>query len=259
VSEAALELDELTVRFSHDGVDVTAVDHVSLTVPRGQFLVLIGPSGQGKSTLLKAAAGLLAPTSGQILAHGALVSGPSRERGLVFQQDTTFPWLRVRDNIAYGLAAQGVRGAERELRVAEHLEAVGLSEFAASWPKQLSGGMRKRVAIATAFASDPQILLMDEPFGSLDFVTRTRLHLLLLDLWQQTGKTIVFVTHDVDETLLLADRVVVLTHGKVADDLPVDFLRPRTDELRANPAAIGLRRHLLSRLGLEYDAVVAGA
>jgi NitT/TauT family transport system ATP-binding protein len=179
------------------------------------------------------------------------VKGPSRDRGMVFQQDTVFPWMRVRDNISYGLRAHGAPAEERERVADKYLSAVGLEQFAESWPKQLSGGMRKRVAVAAAFASDPSILLMDEPFGSLDFVTRLSLHGTLLSLWEQTGKTILFVTHDVDEALVLADRVVMVSEGSIVDDLPVPFPRPRSDELRANPEAIALRRRLLAGLGVS--------
>lgn len=250
-----LKIRDLGVTFAHDKGGVRALDSVDLDVPAGQFVVLIGPSGQGKSTLLNAVAGLVKPTEGTIIAAGEPVAGPSPQRGMVFQADTTFPWMRVRDNIAYGLMARGVPSAAREATVERYVDAVGLREFAGSWPRELSGGMRKRVAVATAFAADPALLLMDEPFGSLDFVTRSRLHDLLLTLWRETGKTILFVTHDVDETLLLADRILVLSRGRLVDDLPVEFARPRTDELRAEPAAIELRRHLLARLGLEHEVV----
>jgi NitT/TauT family transport system ATP-binding protein len=250
-----LQIRDLQVSFAHAGGVVRALDGIDVDVPAGQFVVLIGPSGQGKSTLLNAVAGLVAPTEGSIVAAGEPVAGPSPQRGMVFQADTAFPWLRVRDNIAYGLKARGVPAAERDATVDRYLHAVGLEEFAGSWPRELSGGMRKRVAVATAFAADPALLLMDEPFGSLDFVTRSRLHELLLTLWQETGKTILFVTHDVDETLLLADRVLVLSRGRLVDDLTVDFARPRTDALRSEPAAVELRRHLLERLGLDQGVV----
>lgn len=247
----AIRVEDLAVRFAHDGHAVDVLSNVSLTIPEGQFVVLIGPSGGGKSTLLNVISGLLPPTDGVVHAHGRVVTGPDRDRGMVFQRDTTFPWMRVEKNIAYGLRAAKVPASERERIAGEYLRAVGLEDFGESWPKQLSGGMRKRVAVATAFASDPKILMMDEPFGSLDFVTRTKLHLILLELWQRTAKTIVFVTHDVDEALLLADRILVVAGGGIADDIPVAFDRPRTDELRALPAAMEMRRHLLHCLGLD--------
>jgi NitT/TauT family transport system ATP-binding protein len=229
---------------------VVALDDVSLDAPKGQFVVLIGPSGGGKSTLLNAIAGLVKPSSGSIVAAGQPVVGPSRERGMVFQQDSVFPWMKVRDNIAYGLRARKASREVRERTVAEYLRATGLERFAGSWPKELSGGMRKRVAVAAAFASDPEILLMDEPFASLDFVTRTRMHLTLIDLWSATNKTVIFVTHDVDEAITLADRIVVLVNGKIVDDLLVKLPRPRKDSDRIEPHVVELRRKLLERLGL---------
>jgi NitT/TauT family transport system ATP-binding protein len=255
---AALKLSAVTVRFTRDDGATDALRQVDLEVPAGQLVVLIGPSGCGKSTLLNVMAGLLAPTEGTVLAAGNEVRAPDARRGVVFQQDTAFPWMRVEDNVAYGLRAAGMAAGRRRAVVDEYLDAVGLGDHRSAWPKELSGGMRKRVAIATAFAADPDVLLMDEPFGSLDFVTRARLHALLLALWERTGKTIVFVTHDVDEALLLADRVVVLAGGAVVDDLAVAFPRPRTDDLRSDRAAIELRRHLLERLGLAEAIGASG-
>lgn len=249
-AEMALVVEDLRVDFNLDRGSITVLDGLLLEVPAGECLVITGPSGQGKSTLLKCIAGLLKPTSGRIVANGHEVTGPSRDRGMVFQQDTVFPWMRVRDNVSYGLKARGASGEERARVADQYLAAIGLERFADSWPKELSGGMRKRVAVAAAFASDPSILLMDEPFGSLDFVTRLTLHETLLSLWEQTGKTILFVTHDVDEALVLADRVVIVSDGTIIDDLPIDFPRPRNDELRADPQAIALRRRLLAGLGV---------
>lgn len=246
----ALEVRNLTVAFPQSKTTVIALEEVDLIVDAGDLLVVIGPSGGGKSTLLNAIAGLVAPSRGTIKAHNKAVTAPGQDRGMVFQRDTVFPWMRVSENIRYGLKARGVRGAEAEQIVAHYIEDVGLAGCERSWPKELSGGMRKRVAVAAAFASDPETLLMDEPFGSLDFVTKMRLQQLLLRLWGETGKTIVFVTHDVDEALTLADRIVVISAGHVIDDLPINFRRPRTDELRADPEAIAIRRHLLQRLGL---------
>lgn len=250
---AALRISNLSVVFDHGGHPLRALDGIDLEVPAGQLLVIIGPSGEGKSTLLRAIAGLLVPTSGTVESYGKFVVGPSRERGMVFQEDTAFPWMRVRDNIGYGLKARRVPAEERRRVVDKYLTKVGLENFSRSWPKELSGGMRKRVAVAAAFASDPKILLMDEPFGTLDFVTRASLHTTLLELWRETGKTILFVTHDVDEALVLGDRIVVVSRGRVNDDLPAEFPRPRSDTLRAEPAAIELRHLLLARLGLGTE------
>jgi NitT/TauT family transport system ATP-binding protein len=256
VTGAAIELRGAGVRYeTGHGAHVDALAGVDLAIQPGEFVVLLGPSGQGKSTALNVMAGLLRLTSGEVLAAGEPVTGPGRDRGMVFQEDTVLPWMRVEDNVAWGLQIRGLGTVERKARVHHYLEEVGLAHVARAWPKELSGGMRKRVSVATAFAADPDVLLMDEPFGPLDFVTRTNLHRILIRLWREERKTVVFVTHDVDEALLLADRIVVLRDGRVAEDLPVTFERPRTDELRADPDAIAVRRHLLVSLGLQDTAL----
>ena len=167
---------------------------------------------------------------------------------MVFQQDAIPLWLRVSDNISFGPRMRGVAKSEWEPRVRHFIEAVGLAGRERAWPKELSGGMRKRVAIGAVFANDPDILLMDEPFGSLDYFTKATLHDTLLDLWAETGKTIVFVTHDVDEALKLADRIIVVTDGRVGADIPLDFARPRGDDLRMDVTADAIRRDLLEVL-----------
>ncbi|MBO9533651.1 MAG: ABC transporter ATP-binding protein [Solirubrobacteraceae bacterium] len=253
----AIELRDLSVVFNGEAGRVQALSNINLTIDPGEFVVLIGPSGQGKSTLLNVIAGLLKPTEGEILAHGEAVSGPSRERAMVFQEDTVFPWMRVGANVDWALKLRGVAPDERKALTARYLEEVGLSHTAGAWPRELSGGMRKRVSLATAFAADPEVLLMDEPFGPLDFVTRSTLHSIVIRLWSEERKTIVFVTHDVDETLLLADRVLVIRHGEIVDDLRLDFARPRTDDLRADPDAIAMRRRLLDQLGVVDPARAA--
>ena len=173
---------------------------------------------------------------------------------MVFQDDTVFPWMRVRANVEFGLKAKGMAADERGQLADRWLEQVGLDEFADSWPRELSGGMRKRVALATVFATGADILLMDEPFGSLDYVTRLSLHGLLLDLWRRTGHTIVFVTHDVEEALILADRILVMKDGGVADDIPVRLARPRDEEVRALPEAVEIIRTIIHHLGLSGAA-----
>ena len=251
----SLRIHDAWCVFEHvSGRRVEALRGVSLDIPPGQFVCIVGRSGHGKSTLLRALGGLNPLTSGEIHAAGQIVRGPSAERGMVFQDDTVFPWMRVRANVEFGLKAKGMEAHERTQLTSRWLEQVGLHEFADSWPRELSGGMRKRVALATVFATGAGILLMDEPFGSLDYVTRLSLHRLLLDLWRRTEHTIVFVTHDIEEALILADRILVMKDGGVADDISVDLSRPRDEEVRARPKAVGIIKTIIHHLGLETTA-----
>ncbi len=236
-----------------DGQRVVAVDDVSLLVPEGEFVCLIGASGCGKSTLLQLVAGLTPPSSGSIVLKGKEIDGPGPERGMVFQRDSVFPWMRVIDNVEYGLKCRGVR-PERTTEIArDYLSHVGLSHVERAWPRELSGGMLKRVAIAAVFANGGEVLLLDEPFGALDYVTRRQLHQVLLDLWDAPGarrRTVLFVTHDVDEALTLADRIVVMRAGRVVDDLPVRAARPRNDDSLLAPEMVAIKHKLLGHLGL---------
>ena len=237
--------------FKHvSGRKVEALREVSLDIPPGQFVCVVGRSGHGKSTLLRALGGLNPLTAGEIYVGEQKIVGPSAERSMVFQDDTVFPWMRVRDNVEFGLKAQSIGTMERRRIADEWLERVDLVDFAESWPKELSGGMRKRVALATVFATGAKILLMDEPFGSLDYVTRLILHGLLLDLWRRTGHTIVFVTHDVEEALILADRILIMRDGQIVDDLMVNLERPRDEEVRAQSHAVQIIKTIVQHLGL---------
>ena len=213
-----------------------ALDGVSLAVDEGEFVVLVGPSGCGKTTLLQIVAGLETPTLGAVLVQGQPVRGPGRDRGMVFQSEALFPWLTALENVAFGLRVDGVSTSERCARARELLEWVGLSGFEALYPHQLSGGMRKMVAIARALAVEPQVLLMDEPFASVDALARGRLQRELVRIWSEPGSpvagaTILFVTHSIREAVLLADRVVVFTPrpGRVQADHTVDIPRPRDE------------------------------
>jgi NitT/TauT family transport system ATP-binding protein len=251
---SALEIRDLTVRFGKGAEAVTPLRSVDLEVPRGQFLCVLGPSGQGKSTLLRCMAGLLAPTAGTVMSYGQKVIGPSAARGMVFQQDAIPAWLRVWDNVALGPRSRKLSEREWRPSVEHFIEAVGLKGRETAWPKELSGGMRRRVAIAAVFANDPDILLMDEPFSSLDHLTRVGLHETVLRLWENSGKTVVFVTHDVDEAIILADRIIVVAGGGVRADVMVPFARPRGDDLRMDAAAHALRSDLLKELaGPAHD------
>ncbi|HEY8972901.1 MAG TPA: ABC transporter ATP-binding protein [Burkholderiaceae bacterium] len=227
-----------------------ALHDVSLAIEPGEFVCLLGPSGCGKSTLLGALAGHLAPARGTLRVDGARVDGPHPDRGLVFQQHTLFPWLRVIDNVAYGLKMKGVARAARHARAHALLASVGLAGFEQRWPSQLSGGMQQRVEIARVLINEPRVLLMDEPFGALDALTRSRMQQLLLDVWTRFRTTVVFVTHDIDEALFLADRLLVMSArpGRIVDDLRLQFPRPREPAILTSPDFAGLKRHCLELL-----------
>ena len=229
---------------------LTVLSDIDLDIARGQFVCIIGESGCGKSTLLRMMAGLLMPTEGQVLHDGTAVRGVRHELGFVFQQDAVFPWLTVEKNVAYGPTSRGVPKAERERLVATWCEAVGLTAFRKAYPKQLSGGMRKRVDLARAYANSPDILLMDEPFAALDVQTKAEMQDAVLELWRSTGKTVVFVTHDLDEAVFLSDVVVVLSSrpGRVHAIVPSALPRPRTAETRISDAFTAAKRTLWTTL-----------
>jgi NitT/TauT family transport system ATP-binding protein len=227
-----------------------ALHDVGLRIAPGEFVCLLGPSGCGKSTLLGALAGHLPPSRGSVRVDGAAVDGPHPDRGLVFQQHTLFPWLRVIDNVAFGLKMKGVARAARHARAHALLASVGLDGCESRWPSQLSGGMQQRVEIARVLINEPRVLLMDEPFGALDALTRSRMQQLLLEVWERFRTTVVFVTHDIDEALFLADRLLVMSArpGRIVEDLRLDFPRPREAELVTSPRFAELKRHCLHLL-----------
>jgi NitT/TauT family transport system ATP-binding protein len=251
-----IELVQVNRRFRRaDGQTVNAVSDVSFVIPEGQFVCLVGPSGCGKSTLLQMLAGLLEPSDGRIAVAGKPVAGPGPDRGVVFQKDSVFPWMRVIDNVEYGLKCRGVAAADRRRIARTYLDHVGLSHVERAWPRELSGGMLKRVAIATVFANGGRVLMLDEPFGALDYVTRHQLQDVLLALWTADGadrrRTVLFVTHDVDEAIALGDRILVYRAGRQADDIAVTASRPRTTDSLALPEMVGIKHKLLHHLGLE--------
>ena len=215
--------------FQSSDREVVALKDIQLEIPAGQFVCLLGPSGCGKSTLLNAIAGFALPSTGSITASGKLVTEPGPDRGMVFQEYALFPWMTVEQNIAFGLEIKGVAKAEITSRVTQLLEKLGLSDFRSRFPKDLSGGMRQRVAIARVLALDSPIMLMDEPFGALDALTRRNLQDELLRIWDEFKKTIVFVTHSIEEAIYLADRIIVMTYrpGTIKRDITVTLPRLR--------------------------------
>jgi NitT/TauT family transport system ATP-binding protein len=246
-----IDLRHVTLRYVTDTREVLAVDDVSFTVAESEFLCLLGPSGCGKTTIMNMIAGFLAPTDGEVLIGGARLDGMKHDRGVVFQDFAQlFPWRSARRNVEFGLEMRKVPAAERKRTALEFLRLVSLADFADVYPHQLSGGMQQRVAIARAIAYSPGVLLMDEPFAALDAMTREEMQRLVNDVWQETKKTVVYVTHNVAEAVYLGDRVVVLdAHpGRVKAEIPLDLPRPR-DPLSA--AFVDAQRAILTQLGMR--------
>ncbi len=242
-----LVLQDLTVVFQRRrGGEVVAVDQLDLTVGDKEFVCIVGPSGCGKSTVMRVAAGLTRPASGEVVLDGMQVRGPGADRGMVFQSYTLFPWLTVQGNVEFGPRLRALPAEQCAAAARRYIELVGLSGFESAYPKELSGGMMQRAAIARALANEPEILLMDEPFGALDAQTRSLMQELLLTVWERTHKTVLFVTHDIDEAVLLADRVYVMTArpGRIKREVKVTLPRPRTVEVLDSDAFLHLRREV---------------
>ena len=252
MSAAHILISGVSKVFTAEGRALVALQDIDLAIPRGQFTCLLGPSGCGKSTLLNAVAGFVLPSAGHITADGVPVTGPGPERGMVFQEYALFPWMTVEQNIAFGLDIKGLDKALIARRVGDLLAMLSLTEFRRRFPKDLSGGMRQRVAIARVLALDSPILLMDEPFGALDALTRRNLQDELLRIWADVRKTILFVTHSIEEAIYLADRIVVMTYrpGTIKRDLLVDLPRLRDP---AAPEFNALKREL-GELVMEEQA-----
>ena len=255
-----LRIDNVALRFtSRRGVPVTALENISLDVEDKEFSVIVGPSGCGKTSLLRLVAGLIEPTEGAISLDDTRISGPGRDRGMVFQSYTLFPWLTVQDNVEFGLRIAGIPAAQRRETAQRFIAQVGLNGFERLYPKQLSGGMMQRVALARALANDPAILLMDEPFGALDSQTRSLMQELLLDIWQASHKTVLFITHDIDESILLGDRVYVMTArpGRIKEMVQIELPRPRTVDMLTSDAFMAIKRRIMHLIHEEAMRSVA--
>lgn len=234
MSDTVVSVRHATKIFESARGTVHSLQDVDLEIARGDFVTLVGPSGCGKSTMLNLIGGLLEATSGDVLVDGKPVRGPGPDRGVIFQQYALFPWLTALQNVEFGLRLQGLGRKEQRKRAQHYLELVGLGGFGGALPKELSGGMKQRCAIARAYAVNPSILLMDEPFGALDALTRVQMQDDLLATWQQERRTVMFITHDVDEAVYLANRVVVMSPrpGRITDVVDVPLPYPRTEEMR---------------------------
>jgi ABC-type nitrate/sulfonate/bicarbonate transport system ATPase subunit len=235
------------------GKPTRALEPTNLEVAANDFITILGPSGCGKSTLLRLVAGLDRPTAGRVVLDGREVRGPGPDRGMVFQSYTLFPWLTVAENIGFGLRERGESEAKRKSVVEDYIERVGLRGFERHWPKQLSGGMQQRTAIARALANNPEILLLDEPFGALDNQTRALMQELLLGIWERDRKTVLFVTHDIEEAIFIASRVIVMTArpGRIKADIRVDLPHPRRYTMKTTPEFSALKARLTEEIRTE--------
>lgn len=257
LSSVRMRIDNVYKTFYSRGNETVALSGVSLDIHDNEFVSVVGPSGCGKSTLLNIIAGLTAPTEGKVYCDGREVTGTGTERGVVFQQYALFPWLTVKKNVMFALEMRGVKGKDAAAGAMKYLEMVDLVKFADHYPKELSGGMKQRVAIARAYAAEPEVLLMDEPFGALDAQTRTQLQTELLATWEREKKTCFFITHDVEEAIILAQRVVIMSArpGRIREIVDVNIPYPRTQETKLTPEFNALKNRIWSQVYQEYLAV----
>jgi len=263
MSDALLRVRGLSRTFpsTGGGAPTQALQATDLDVAENDFITILGPSGCGKSTLLRIVAGLDVQTSGEVLLDGARIKGPSADRGMVFQSYTLFPWLTVHQNVCFGLRERGMAHAEQAEIAASFIHKVGLRGFEQHFPKQLSGGMQQRVAIARALANGPRMLLMDEPFGALDHQTREQMQELLLGIWEAERKTVLFVTHDIDEAVFMGSRVVVMSArpGRIKLDRAVPLDHPRHYSIKTTPEFSALKAELTEQVRVEVRAAQAAA
>ncbi|HEX2011124.1 MAG TPA: ABC transporter ATP-binding protein [Roseateles sp.] len=256
MTTSILSIRGVSRRFTTGTQQTLALQATDLEVAENDFVTILGPSGCGKSTLLRIVAGLDQPSGGQVLLDGRQVEGPGADRGMVFQSYTLFPWLTVLDNVCFGLRERGLARAEQVEIAQGFLAQVGLAKFAGHYPKQLSGGMQQRTALARALANQPRMLLMDEPFGALDHQTRELMQELLLGIWERERKTVLFVTHDIDEAIFMGSRVVVMSArpGRIKSDLPSPFPHPRHYSVKTTAEFAALKRELTEQLRSEVQA-----
>lgn len=255
-AQARLVLQNISVSFHHRDGDINALENLSFLVFDKEFVCILGPSGCGKTTILNLIAGFIQPNSGDLLLNGYKVIGPGMDRGLVFQQHNLFPWKTIRGNVEFGLRMRGYPKNKRSEISNYYLQIVGLEEFANHYPYELSVGMQQRVGLARVYANDPDILLMDEPFASLDAQTRYRMHELLLNVWMRHQKTVIFVTHDVDEAILLADRILLLSPrpGKLEEEVYIPLPRPRTYSMFGLPDYVSLQKRLMESVLTKFNS-----
>ena len=248
-----LHIHNVSKTYRSDGQEVLAIDEIDLKIKNQEFATILGPSGCGKSTLLRIVAGLIKPTKGIVRLDGNVITRPGQDRGMVFQSYTLFPWLTVSENIQFGLEISGMAKVKQEQIAQEFVEKVGLKGFEKTYPKGLSGGMKQRVAIARALANNPAILLLDEPFGALDAQTRALMQELLTQIWEELHKTILFVTHDVEEAIFLSDRVFIMTArpGKIKAEIDIPLERPRSYEIKATESFLNLKKNALGLIREE--------
>ena len=252
--DVIVKIDHVEKIYQGRSGEVVALNGVDMEIRENEFVCVVGPSGRGKSTLLNIIAGLERPTSGRVCVKGKEVVNPGSERGVIFQQYALFPWLTVKKNVKFGLKLRGVKEPELSEIADKYIRLVGLEEFGDSYPKELSGGMKQRVAIARAYAVNPEILLMDEPFGALDAQTRTQLQTELLETWEKEKKTCFFITHDVEEAIILAQRVVIMSArpGRVKEIVPVNIPYPRTQETKMTKEFLDLKVHVWGQVYREF-------
>jgi NitT/TauT family transport system ATP-binding protein len=258
MTEPRIKFENITCDFQTEIGPLRVVENISLDIHENEFICVVGPSGCGKTTLMNIVAGFVRPTEGRVTLDGKTIDGPGRDRGVIFQEYGVFPWLTVEQNVLFGLklSASKTPANETEAVCRKYLELMGLTDFAKVFPKTLSGGMRQRLAIARAYAAQPEFLLMDEPFGALDAQTRSKMQNLLLEVLQQEGKTVMMITHSVEEAVYLASRIVVVTArpARIKEIIEIPFGYPRTENLHESPEFIAIKARVRDLVMAEYDA-----